>query len=43
MAMREDLRMDYCKFMVKPGSALKLSKIDPGYTGEFKTKARREN
>ena len=31
--------MDYCsKFMVKPGSALKLSKIDPGHTGGFKSK-----
>lgn len=29
--------MDYCgKFMVKPGSALKLSKVDPGHTGGFK-------
>lgn len=39
MVLREDLRMDYCsKFMVKPGSALKLSKIDPGHAGGFKIK-----
>ncbi|MHB9138596.1 MAG: polyphosphate kinase 2 family protein [Victivallaceae bacterium] len=31
--------MDYCsKFMVKPGSGLKLSQIDPAHTGGFKSK-----